>query len=82
MVFSALPHNRRNAFLITLLSDQTNKVHPIAAKQNICKQFVVRLSRKKKIGVRMEQNSAMLVKLKVHLLSTLFLAVAVQGGYK
>lgn len=79
--FSVLPHNRRNSFLTTLVSDQTNKVHLITAKLNICEQFVAGLSRKE-IGTRMEQNSAILVKQKGHLLSTLFLAAEVQDGYK
>lgn len=37
---------------------------------------------KKEMGVRMEQNSAILVKKKGHLLSTLFLAAEIQDGYK
>lgn len=37
---------------------------------------------RKEIGIRMEQNSAILVKQKGHLLSTLFLAAEVQDGYK
>lgn len=41
-----LPCNRRNAFLITLVSDQTNRVHPITAKLNIFEQFVAGLCRK------------------------------------
>lgn len=45
-----------NAFLITLVSNQTYRVHLITAKLTICEQFVAGLGRKTLVVIRMKQN--------------------------
>ena len=54
-VFCPATHES-NALPITLISDQTNRVHPIRAKLTIREQFVTGLGRRTLVVIRMKQN--------------------------